>query len=351
MLSFVDAAHGGDHVAALASPEKDFKDDESTDESTTASEAMGPDMLKTETTPLELMWTRNKGMHTEESVANGRNFATRPTDVFVATYPKCGTTWMTQICHQLRAPGHMDFEEIFAVCPWDIMALDCGADLDADHVASPRVFKSHEHAGDIARGAKYIHVCRNPEDAFISFYRFLPALVGIDPRSIAMEEFADAIFSGVSHSKGIWEFYASWWERRHDKNVLWVCYEDMRVDLRTQVLRVAKFMGISCDEAHLALVEELSSFKYMATYQRQFDEHMTFDKMRDRMGMPKDYVFGDVDCSKVRSGGGVSGEGKKIPAVVLEMLEDRWKAVMEQRYGFQSYDDLRKAISELNATR
>ena len=90
---------------------------------------------------LELMTTRNKFMHTVESVRIGRAMCPRATDVFVVTYPKCGTTWMTQICHSLRTKGSMDFGEITEVCPWDILAFDCGQDLDADHVAEPRVFK------------------------------------------------------------------------------------------------------------------------------------------------------------------------------------------------------------------
>lgn len=42
-------------------------------------------------TPLELMRHRNGLMHSAESIRNGREFETRPTDVFIVTYPKCAT--------------------------------------------------------------------------------------------------------------------------------------------------------------------------------------------------------------------------------------------------------------------
>lgn len=302
-----------------------------------------------ELSPLDLMARRNKGMHSEKSVAVGRGFKARPTDVFVTTYPKCGTTWMTQICHLLRSGGGcLDFEEIAEVCPWDILAHDCGQDLDADQVGDPRVFKSHERSGDIAKGGKYVHVCRNPEDAFISFYRFLPAWAAIPPGAITAEEFAEAVFGGLSHSGGIWDFYAEWWERRRDPDVLWVCYEDLRSDLPGQVRRIAKFMDVSLTEELLATVVEKSSFAYMEAHQQQFDEHLVFGKVRDQMGLPKDYIFGEVPVSKVRAGGGTVGEGKKgLPAKVKEMLHSRWKLSIHTKFGLESYEDLRKAVGEL----
>lgn len=302
-----------------------------------------------ELSPLDLMGKRNKGMHSDRSVAHGRSFRPRPTDMFVATYPKCGTTWVTQICHQLRSGGHMDFGEISEVCPWDIMALDCQQDLDADQIASPRVFKSHERAGDIAKGGKYIHVCRNPEDAFISFYRFLPAWAAIPPGEITVEEFAKAVFGGVSHSGGIWDFYTEWWERRNDPDVLWICFEDLKEDLPGQVRLIAKFMGVSLEDGLLEKAVAQSAFKYMQERSTQFDEHYVFSKVRDMMGIPADYVFGDVSVSKVRTGGGTTGEGRLLPPAVATMLEERWARSVAAPTGLKSYGELRKAVAELHA--
>ena len=47
--------------------------------------------------------------------------------------------------------------------------------------------------------ARYVIVCRNPEDVFHSFHQFLPAYCGIDPEEIRAETFCDAIFAGASH--------------------------------------------------------------------------------------------------------------------------------------------------------
>jgi hypothetical protein len=42
-------------------------------------------------TPLELMRHRNDLMHGKDSIASGRTFTPRPTDVFIVTYPKCAS--------------------------------------------------------------------------------------------------------------------------------------------------------------------------------------------------------------------------------------------------------------------
>ena len=71
-----------------------------------------------------------------------REFDTRPSDVFVATFPKCGTTWMQHIVHGLRTHGDMNFGEISQVVPFFEMEVDFEA-FDAPQPAEPRAFKTH----------------------------------------------------------------------------------------------------------------------------------------------------------------------------------------------------------------
>ena len=149
-------------------------------------------------------------------------------------------------------------------------------------------------------------VARNPLDAFVSFYKFLPDYDGLEPGDITMEQFKDAIFAGAAQAGQIWHHFVSWsaavalclaallvasvcssngcphipipsihlsvsgrqrlvlslrWTVRNEKNVLWVCFEDLKADLSGQVKRVADFLGIACDEKLLATVVEKSSFE------------------------------------------------------------------------------------------
>jgi len=108
----------------------------------------------------------------EESETRGMAFQPRSTDVIIAPFTKCGTTWLQQIAHSLQTRGDMDFEEISNVTPWIELAYDLGLDLDADQAAEPRVYKSHLSWHDVPKGGRYIVSFRNPANAFISVYRF-----------------------------------------------------------------------------------------------------------------------------------------------------------------------------------
>ena len=47
-------------------------------------------------------------------------------------------------------------------------------------------------------------MARDPIDAFLSFYKFMPAYVGLAPGDITQEEFCDAIFDGASQAGQLW---------------------------------------------------------------------------------------------------------------------------------------------------
>ena len=54
-----------------------------------------------------------------------QKFSIRPNDVFVATYPKCGTTWMQQIVKLVWNNGIEDGRDIDEALPWiESMSLE-----------------------------------------------------------------------------------------------------------------------------------------------------------------------------------------------------------------------------------
>ena len=298
---------------------------------------------------LDLMKLRNKNMHSDKSVEVGHAMKPRRGDVFVSTYPKCGTTWMTQIVHMLRTRGDMGFGEITEVIPWDILAWECGQDLDADHVAEPRAFKSHEPWETIPKGegARYIYVARDPIDAFVSFFHFLPDYDGLIPGDITMEQFKDAIFAGAAQAGQIWHHFLSWWNVRHRPDVLWITFEDLKDDLEGSIRKVAAFLEIECDAELLAVVKEKSSFAFMSAPENKhhFDDHFVRNACKPGMGLAED---SEVKVGKVRAGGGRAGRGRAaIPASVLSVLESKWAEVIAPATGCADYAALRAKGNEV----
>src|SRR5438128_2990065 len=98
-------------------------------------------LLKRATT-LDELRQRKGTLASEESLRRGISFRPRPMDVLIATYPKCGTTWLQQIVHGLRTRGSMDFGGDMAVGPWIEVAFDLGTDLDASPMDAPPRFKT-----------------------------------------------------------------------------------------------------------------------------------------------------------------------------------------------------------------
>jgi hypothetical protein len=122
-----------------------------------------------------LMKKRLSGFETPEGRRHGLAYHPRPNDFVISTSPKAGTTWMQQICHQIRCahvPDQaMDFTEISDVVPWIELAYDLGQDLEADQKPYgsgcedlPRLFKTHCGYKDCPPFPKTIVVFRDPFD-------------------------------------------------------------------------------------------------------------------------------------------------------------------------------------------
>lgn len=220
------------------------------------------------------------------------------------------------------------------MCPWDILAGDCHQDLSTDHVAEPRIFKSHETWADIAKGGKYIYVCRRPADALLSFYNFLPGYVHC--RGVSLEAFADAIFTGLSHSGTIWPHLCGWIQaaHAHPDTILVMTYEDLKADTKRGIRRIARFLDIEdLDDELVEKVSKLTSFQYMKSHETQFDDHFVFDCVKERMGL----AGCPHDTTKVFRGGNPSSK-TRLPASVLALLDRRWDELVRPVLRVASYD-------------
>jgi len=285
-------------------------------------------------TSIAEMHERMQNFATTEGWQRGLDYKPDPTDIFIVTPPKCGTTWMQQIVHGLRTRGSMDFDEISRVVPWINMAHDMGIDIYAPQAANPRAFKTHSKLDEVPKGGKYIVIVRDPCDALVSDYHFLGEMF-FDKDSVSLEEFAREDFIPA---RDVHKHIVAFWQRRKSQDVLPLCFENMKTDLAGTIERVAAFIGIPLDDELRQIVLKQSDIKFMQEHKEQFEDHLIRKARSAAMRLPL-----DGQLNKVRNG--QVGESKlMVPAEIRQELDNVWQEEISARIGLNSYEDLRKEL-------
>ena len=273
---------------------------------------------------------------TAEAMRRGLAFRPRPSDVFIATYAKAGTTWMQQIVHGLRTAGAMDFAEITEAVPWIEVAYDLGIDPGAEQAAWPRAFKTHLAWHDVPKGGRYIVVFRDPRAVAVSLYRFLAGWM-FDPDGISLATFLRQEFAAGGAGDDYWRNTLSWWQVRERQDVLPLIYEDMDARLPQVVARVARFIGLGPSPQVLEIATRQARFDFMKAHAGRFDDNL-LRRHRDRVaGLPD-----DGESNKVANGR--SGE-QRLGGDLLRLLAQRWQDGIARHGGPADYAALRRSIA------
>ena len=288
-------------------------------------------------TSIEELREIQKPMLTAEGIAKGLALKLRPTDVVISPFGKSGTTWTQQIVHGLRTRGDMDFDDISRVVPWIETSTDLGIDLDAEQRAEPRAFKSHLGWDQVPKGGRYIVPVRDPGDALVSAYRFMEGWF-VEPGSISIEDHARQSFIRHEPGRGYWAHLVSWWEHRHDENVLLLAYEQMKVDLEGTIRRIAAFIDIPLDDELFEIVMRQSSLAFMTEYKDRFDDKLMRDRSEAVCGLPP-----GSDSAKVRAGE-VGSRKVELPSEIQAELDAVWLEEVTPTTGLESYDALLEAL-------
>jgi hypothetical protein len=265
------------------------------------------------------------------------SYQPRATDVVIAPYAKCGTTWLQQIFHTLRTDGDFDFDDISRVVPWIETSVIAGVPLDLAQRAEPRGFKSHLSYDGVPKGARYIVSFRDPKDALVSFYRFMEGWT-FEPGAVSLTEFAEDWIARTGQGRDYWAHLLSWWKVRDNPEVLVLSYEGMSADPEGTIRRVAAFSGIALSEALLALTLERSSFAFMLAHKDRFDDVLMRTASETRCNLPA-----GSDSAKVRKGG--SGGGRaELSAEIMDALDAKWAELVTPVTGFADYAALEAEV-------
>lgn len=175
-------------------------------------------------------------------------YVAQDNDLFIVTYPKCGTTWTQHIIYLILNDGiplppdqRMDvvfphLEEVggeFIVTKGTVLG---GYRLIKTHLPYNLVPKN--------TNAKYIFVSRNPKDCVVSFYHHT---VGFpkhyDFANGKFDTYFNLFLNGKVDHGDYFDFIRQLMDHKDDHNVLFQRYESGRQNTREYVLQIASFLG------------------------------------------------------------------------------------------------------------
>lgn len=300
---------------------------------------------------------RPKYLHKSVSIEGFRMaaaFKPKPSDVYILTPPKTGTTWATMICHALRSSDYneaVQFQDIYQVAPWDILAWDLNQDLDADQGWHPRLFKTHERLSAINRGARYLCMVRSVEAVALSWWNFLKDKEVPAVQPLSLSEFVhnkDFFDEGMRFGATIWEYYSEFYRARRLPQVLVLCYEDLEDDLRGHLGIIAEFMGLDPEKAEGAAAERvvrLCSRDSMRTMGSKFDESWAYRELQRVGRINNAETFApSARVRPRRMPGGPRGPEEVLDSVAQRHLKERWRQGVYLRVGVSNYEEMRAEL-------
>ena len=231
----------------------------------------------------------------------------RPTDTWVATFPKCGTTFMEQIVLLLRSDGdpsklnpeRLNFYDkergngkVWVEANINVLGVDIGPGpggrnerlslSEFEDIPVPRTLKTHAprhmflgvapieppslsrdpSPAPIAPDVKVVYVSRNAKDACTSAYYHAanPHCLGF-PFDAWVKNWMSGLFE-----HGTWMDHVKGWRREaltNPEQVLWVRYEDILDDPEREIRRVAAHIGVPASDRLVSDVALHSGFERM----------------------------------------------------------------------------------------
>ncbi|XP_067930386.1 sulfotransferase 1A1-like [Watersipora subatra] len=201
----------------------------------------------------------------------------RPDDVVIATYPKTGTLLVHDIIESIykekgmlpRNATFIDYTTLLEVNQSFFMTkssdVEEGELVGVEGADSPRIIITHLPwtllPPNVREGrVKTINCLRNPKDVLCSMYPFYKKLGYILPTT-EWQEFIEWFIQGNVIYGSYFRYVKEWWYYRSNQNLLNLQFETMQKDLKGNIKKVAKFLGLELSEWQLMAIVEANTFE------------------------------------------------------------------------------------------
>lgn len=167
-------------------------------------------------------------------------------DIFIDTFPKCGTNWTKRIVQLLDGKdSHRDSDYGLSTSFFEMVGKDVIKELPV-----PRLVTSHLQYQYLPKHpqARYIYVVRNPKDCCVSYFHHTRKTKVYCFQDGTFDEYLQLFVDGDTSFGDYFDHLLSWYPRRNEPNVLFLTYEDMKKDTPAAVLKIARFLDVGDPE-------------------------------------------------------------------------------------------------------
>lgn len=211
------------------------------------------------------------------------DFEVQNEDIFVASFPKSGTTWLQEIVYLLFHPqeteeDQKEFQQQKKMDESDLMENKFpyleypypGLPVIEKRKGQRRLIKTHLSRNLLpvgiwqSQGSKIIYIHRDPRDVIVSYYYFARMFSQLNYQG-SLKDFAwqmmlnkvpygpyfDHLDGYLSHAK------------THPDKVLVINYEEMKKDPKKQIEKVAKFLKVEANPELCERIAQKTTFEAM----------------------------------------------------------------------------------------
>uniref|UniRef100_A0A8C2Y1E6 Sulfotransferase n=1 Tax=Capra hircus TaxID=9925 RepID=A0A8C2Y1E6_CAPHI len=172
-----------------------------------------------------------------EALGPLQSFEAWPDDLLISTYPKSGTTWVSEIMDLIYQEGDLEKCQrapVFMRVPFlefKAPGVPTGVEVLKDTPA-PRLLKTHLPLALLPKTlldqkVKMIYIARNAKDVAVSYYHFY-RMAKVHPDPGPWDSFLEKFMAGEVCYGSWYQHVREWWELSHTHPVLYLFYEDIK---------------------------------------------------------------------------------------------------------------------------
>lgn len=207
-----------------------------------------------------------------EALGSLQDFQAQPDDLLISTYPKSGTTWVSEILDMIYQGGDVQKCQrapIFMRVPFlefKVPGIPTGLEVLKD-IPAPRLIKTHLPLALLPQTlldqkVKVVYMARNAKDVAVSYYHFY-RMAKVHPDPDTWDNFLEKFMAGEVSYGSWYQHVQEWWELSHTHPMLYLFYEDMKENPKREIQKILKFVGRSLPDETVDLIVQHTSFKEM----------------------------------------------------------------------------------------